>query len=199
VLEYSELSEEMQRKVDRHYRTVPDQMLAGVANAFKGEPNGDGSLGDTLIVGGSIISGTTLTERAWAEAVGQQPGGASAPLAKGLIDMIDDREQEPELSEEERDAMDEKEALEHIIEWHSPFIHLVNAQQVVGENFLPQGACPCASGSPRSRAGTSANCRGTRAEGSRGLSRARKLVRDSLPSAGREPVANPTHPTVSAP
>lgn len=136
------MSDDLKRKVDRYQARVPDPTLAGLAEVFAGEANGDRGLGVTLIVGGSIISGVTVSEAAWAEAIGQQPGNFSEVLSEQMVKVADGRGQKPELSDDEYEALDEEQRVERLVQWSSSFLHLVDAQQLVGEFFVPERGVP---------------------------------------------------------
>lgn len=131
------MSKDMQRKLDRYQVRVPDPTLAGLAEAFAGDADGEHGLGVTLIVGGSSIGGVIVSERIWVEAIGRQQEDLYTALSKQMLEVVDSKEQKPELSNEEYDELDEGQRLDHLFEWSPSFIHLVRAQQLVGEHLVP--------------------------------------------------------------
>ncbi|MDN5655085.1 MAG: hypothetical protein L0G46_08380 [Kocuria sp.] len=124
-MEYSEMSEDLKRKVDLYNQQVPD----GLLGMFASSAVADDGFGVTLIVGGNVFSGYLTTERGWVEAIAKMPGNGSEALSAGMLKGMEGIEEKPALSDEEWNALDDVEQREFRLKWTPSFIHLADANQ----------------------------------------------------------------------
>ena len=145
MLEYSEMDEDLKVRLRQHARRVPDSMLSAVAGIFAGDGDQKGGAGITLYVGGSAFSGKIVTEQAWGQALAEMPGDGSALVSETVLKLKEtwDSKRPGELSDEEWEALGDKERLEHELATTTGFIHLVDAQQFLGGQVIPdKGGIP---------------------------------------------------------
>lgn len=139
-MKYSEMDEDMQFKLQQHVQRVPDRMLSAAATIFAGDRERKGGVGITLYVGGSAFSGTIVTAQAWAEVLADMPGDGSALISETMLKLNEawDSGRDEKPSDEEWDALGEKERIEYELNTTTGFIHLVDAQYFQGGQVIPE-------------------------------------------------------------
>lgn len=128
-MKYAEMSDTNQRRMDRLEREAPDPFLARLVQGYDANPDSvQPPSGITLVVGGTLFTGSLVSKKRWAEAHGGD--GGSEALARMVSTGVEADELEPEMSEADIDAMTDEDKVDYAVRWSPRFIHLDDAQPV---------------------------------------------------------------------